>query len=98
MPLIRLVLQPSYYEGIAIIPWILIGQLFFGVYYSLSLWYKLTDKTYWGIILSILGLGINSVMNFVLIPRYGFMGAAYSTFVGYLVMSPLTSWDRNFTL
>ena len=86
MPLIRLVLQPSYYEGIAIIPWILIGQLFFGVYYSLSLWYKLTDKTYWGIILSILGLGINSVMNFVLIPRYGFMGAAYSTFVGYLVM------------
>lgn len=90
MPLLRLFLPESYYEGTAIIPWILIGQLFFGVYYSLSLWYKLTDRTYWGIIMSAIGLTVNTSMNFILIPRMGYMGAAWSTFVGYAVMMVVT--------
>ncbi len=90
MPLLRLFLPESYYDGIAIIPWILIGQLFFGVYYSLSLWYKLTDRTYWGIIMSAIGLGVNTLLNFLLIPGMGYMGAAISTFVGYAVMMVLT--------
>lgn len=86
MPLLRLFLPESYYDGTAIIPWILIGQLFFGVYYSLSLWYKLTDRTYWGIIMSAIGLAVNTGFNFYLIPRMGYMGAAISTFIGYTVM------------
>lgn len=90
MPLLRLFLPQSYYEGTAIIPWILIGQLFFGVYYSLSLWYKLTDRTYWGIIMSAIGLTVNTLMNFLLIPRFGYIGAAWSTFVGYAVMMIVT--------
>ncbi len=90
MPILRLFLPESYYEGTAIIPWILIGQLFFGVYYSLSLWYKLTDRTYWGIIMSAIGLSVNTALNFLLIPRMGYMGAAISTFVGYAVMMILT--------
>lgn len=91
MPLLRLFLPESYYAGTAIIPWILVGQLFFGVYYSMSLWYKLTDRTYWGIIMSAIGLAVNTALNFVLIPRMGYMGAAISTFVGYAVMM-LTSY------
>lgn len=90
MPLIRLILPESYYAGTAIIPWILIGQLFFGVYYSLSLWYKLTDRTYWGIIMSAIGLSVNTALNFMLIPRMGYMGAAWSTFAGYAVMMVFT--------
>lgn len=90
MPALRLVLPPDYYDGTAIIPWILIGQLFFGVYYSLSLWYKLTDRTYWGIIMSVIGLAVNTGLNFLLIPRLGYMGAAWSTFAGYAVMMMLT--------
>lgn len=90
MPLLRLFLPESYYEGTAIIPWILIGQLFFGVYYSLSLWYKLTDRTYWGIIMSAIGLTVNTLMNFLLIPRFGYIGAAWSTFAGYAVMMIVT--------
>ena len=65
MPLLRNFLPQSYFEGTAIIPWILIGQLFFGVYYSISLWYKLTDRTYWGIIMSTIGLAVNTALNFV---------------------------------
>lgn len=86
LPLLKFILTESYYEGMSIIPWILIGQLFFGVYYSLSLWYKVTDRTYWGIILSCIGLTVNVCLNFALIPRIGYMGAAISTFVGYAVM------------
>lgn len=90
MPLIRLILPEDYYAGTVIIPWILIGQLFFGVYYSLSLWYKLTDKTYWGIIMSAIGLAVNTALNFILIPRAGYIGAAWSTFAGYAVMMMVT--------
>lgn len=90
MPLLRLILPESYYEGTAIIPWILIGQLFFGVYYSLSLWYKLTDRTYWGIIMSAIGLAVNTALNFILIPQMGYIGAAWSTFAGYAVMMMVT--------
>lgn len=86
MPLLKHFLPESYYEGTSIIPWILVGQLFFGVYYSISLWYKLTDKTYWGIIMSAIGLAINTVLNFILIPQMGYIGAAISTFVGYAAM------------
>lgn len=90
MPLLRNFLPQSYFEGTAIIPWILIGQLFFGVYYSISLWYKLTDRTYWGIIMSTIGLAVNTALNFILIPRMGYLGAAISTFVGYAVMMTTT--------
>ncbi len=90
MPLLRHILPESYYEGTAIIPWILIGQLFFGVYYSLSLWYKVTDRTYWGIIMSVIGLAVNTLMNFILIPRMGYIGAAWSTFAGYAIMMLVT--------
>ncbi len=90
MPLLRRILPADYYDGTSIIPWILVGQLFFGVYYSLSLWYKLTDRTYWGIIMSIVGLAVNTCLNFILIPRVGYIGAAWSTFAGYAVMMLLT--------
>lgn len=89
-PLIFKIIEQSYWEGKVILPYILIGQLFFGVYYSLSLWYKVTDRTYWGIIMSAIGLTVNTVMNFILIPRIGYLGAAVSTFVGYTVMMALT--------
>lgn len=85
-PLIYLILPQSYAEGYVILPYILIGQLFFGVYYSLSLWYKVTDRTYWGIIMSAIGLIVNTLMNYLLIPQMGYMGAAVSTLVGYFVM------------
>ena len=92
-PLIVLfgILTPEYYEGMVVIPLILIGQLFFGVYYSLSMWYKVIDKTYFGVLMSILGLLVNTCLNFILIPRLGYYGAAISTLVGYFVMM-LTSF------
>lgn len=87
IPLIdRFILVESYWRGNVVIPVVLIGQLFFGVYYSLSMWYKKIDKTYFGLIMSVVGLSVNAALNYLLIPTYGFMGAAVSSLVGYAVM------------
>lgn len=90
LPLLKLLLPADYHQGLVIIPWILIGQLFYGVYYSMSLWYKLTDRTWWGMVMSGVGLAVNTALNFILIPRLGYPGAAISTFAGYSVMMLLS--------
>lgn len=90
MPAVQLILPSDYHEGVRVIPWILLGQLFYGVYYSMSLWYKVTDATWWGMVMSGVGLLVNTVLNCLLIPRLGYYGAALSTFVGYAVMMVLS--------
>ncbi|MCF0126682.1 MAG: polysaccharide biosynthesis C-terminal domain-containing protein [Clostridia bacterium] len=86
LPFISLFLTSSYLEGNIVIPIILLSQLLFGIYYNLSIWYKLTDKTYFGIIFSCSGLLVNIVVNFYLIPIYGYVGAAISSLISYFVM------------
>jgi O-antigen/teichoic acid export membrane protein len=95
MPLVNIILTPEYYEGNKIIPFILLGQLFFGIYYSFSIWYKVTDRTYYGILMSFCGLVVNIILLLVLVPVMGYMGAAISTFVGYLVMMLMSYFLGN---
>lgn len=91
VPLVnQFILKPDYVRGNVIIPYVLIGQLFFGVYYSLSMWYKKIDKTYFGIIMSTVGLVVNIILNIVLVPQYGIIGAAISSLCGYFVMMMLS--------
>ena len=80
------VIDSSYEEGSVIIPVILVAELFYGVYYSLSMWYKMIDRTEFGVLMSGVGLAVNCGLLFLLTPRYGIMGAAVSVLVGYLVM------------
>ncbi len=95
LPAVNHLLTPEYYEGNKIIPLILLGQLFFGIYYSFSIWYKVTDRTYYGIIMSLCGLIVNTILLLVLVPAMGYMGAAISTFVGYLVMMLMSYFLGN---
>lgn len=78
--------KPAYVEGMCVIPVVMISELLFGVYYNLSIWYKVTDRTYYGLIFSTIGLFVNVVMNCLLIPYYSYYGAALSSFCSYLVM------------
>lgn len=78
--------RESYLTALGIVPWLLGGGLFLGVYFNLSVWYKLTDKTIYGAWTTILGAGITVIANFALIPLMGYMGSAITTFVSYLVM------------
>lgn len=82
--------RPQYYAGIIIVPWVLLANLFQGMYYSLSLWYKLTDKTMYGAYMAITGSVITVTMNFILLPKIGYIGSAYAVFTCFLVMCVLS--------
>lgn len=78
--------QEVYREGLDVVPYLLLGGLFLGVFYNLSVWYKLTDNTKWAAYISITGAIITFFGNWFLIPVYGYMGSAYVTAFSYLVM------------
>jgi O-antigen/teichoic acid export membrane protein len=59
-----------------VVPWLLAGYLFLGVYYNLATWFKLTDKTEYGTWLTLTGAGITIATSFVLVPQIGYMGFA----------------------
>ena len=73
-------------EGIKIVPILLMANLFLGIYYNLSIWYKLTEKTGYGAILAIFGAVITLVLNIILIPKIGFVGSAWATLFCYFSM------------
>ncbi|MFY0601036.1 MAG: oligosaccharide flippase family protein [Cyclobacteriaceae bacterium] len=78
--------QKVYLSALNIVPWLLGGGLFLGIYYNLSVWYKLTDKTAYGAWITIVGALISVILNVVLIPIMGYMGSAITTFVAYFIM------------
>jgi len=86
MDILKYFLAPEYWPGLFVIPVIMIGELFFGIYFNLSLWYKLTDKTYWGAIFSIVGCVVIIAMNILLIPRFGYAACAWASFTGYFLI------------
>jgi len=73
---------PEYFEALGIVPIVLLGELFFAVYFNLSIWYKLTDRTYWGTIFSAIGFVIIIVLNILLIPKYSYWACAWAAFAG----------------
>lgn len=85
-------LGKSYREGRGVIPILMLANLFLGVYYNLSIWYKLVNKTIWGAWLSIIGAVITLVLNLWWIPLspdhliYGYLGSAWATFICYGAM------------
>ena len=61
------------------------AEIFMGIYFNLSFWYKLNDETYWGAIFSFIGCAILFIMNIVFVPKYGYIACAWASFTGYLV-------------
>jgi O-antigen/teichoic acid export membrane protein len=76
----------EYYTALSIVPIILIANLFLGIYNNLSIWYKLTDKTRYGMYISVFGAFITIALLYILIPRIGFIGAAWATLGAYGAM------------
>lgn len=83
-------INPDYWGALIIVPVILLANLFLGIYYNLSIWYKLTDKTRFGMYFSIIGAIITIVLNLWLIPVIGIMGAAYATLIAYASMTVIS--------
>jgi len=79
--------KPEYYGALMIVPVILLANLFLGIYYNLSVWFKLTDKTRYGMYFSLIGAVITIALNLILIPRIGFMASAWATLAAYASMA-----------
>ena len=84
--ILKYFISPNYFSGLKVVPIIMIAEFFFGVFFNLSLWYKLTDKTIWGTWFSLFGLAITVVLNVVLVPRMGYMGCAWAALGCYGAM------------
>lgn len=87
---------PSFWAGLSIVPIILAAKLFLGIFYNLSVWYKLTNKTLYGAIIAIFGSLVTIVLNIVLIPKYGYIGSAWANFACYFSMMVISwYWGRK---
>lgn len=78
--------KPLWVEGLNIVPLLALGNIFLGIYYNLSIWYKLTNRNMTGAVITIVGAAITIVLNILLIPKMHYLGAAIATFCCYLFM------------
>jgi O-antigen/teichoic acid export membrane protein len=76
----------EYWVGLKVVPILLMANIFLGIYYNQSVWYKLTEKTSYGAGLAIFGALITLVLNMVFIPEYGYMASAWATLICYASM------------
>lgn len=79
--------NPEYWSGLEIVPILLLGYLFLGIYYNLTVWFKLTDKTYYGTVIAIGGALITIIANYFLIPVAGYVGSSIATLLCYSSMA-----------
>lgn len=86
--------KPEFMMGLPAIFFLLLANFFFGVYYNLSFWYKFSDRTYWGTLISFVGLVSNAGLNFWLVPQLGMTGSAMALLACYLIMC-LISWYKS---
>jgi len=86
LDIIKFFIGENFRSGLKVVPILLLANLFLGIFFNLSIWYKLTNKTIWGAYLAIFGATITIVLNFWLIPIMGYMGAAWATLICYFVM------------
>ena len=77
---------PSFREGLYIVPYLLIAYLFLGLYYNVSIWYKLSDQTKYGALIAIMGAIITLSLNVLLLGKIGYVASAYAALVCYLFM------------
>lgn len=98
MDILRYIINPDYWEGLKVVPIIMAAEIFMGIYFNLSFWYKLNDETYWGAIFSFVGCALLFVVNILFVPKYGYMACAWASFTGYFIamlMSYVIGQRRN---
>jgi O-antigen/teichoic acid export membrane protein len=90
--------RAEYREGIVVVPILLMANLFLGVYWNLSVWFKLTDKTYYGTYIGGAGAVLTVALNLLLIPVLGYVGCALATLACYFMMAAICWWlgERHF--
>ena len=83
MDLFKYLVGPTYWEGLRVVPIVMMAEIFMGIYFNLSFWYKLNDKTYWGAIMSVIACAVLLAVNILFVPRYGYIACAWGGIAGY---------------
>ena len=83
MDVLKHLIGPDYWEGLKVVPIVMAAEIMMGVYFNLSFWYKLIDKTIWGAWFSGAGCAVLIAVNVIFVPRYGYMACAWAGFAGY---------------
>lgn len=86
LDIIKVFIGQNYYAGLSVVPIVMWGELMMGVYFNLSLWYKLVDKTWWGGIISLVGCLFTVLIIVFGVPRWGFMACAWASAISNTVM------------
>ncbi len=98
MDILRYLIAPDYWEGLKVIPLVMAAEIFMGIYFNLSFWYKLNEETYWGAIFSFIGCTVLFTVNIIFIPKYGYMACGCASMAGYftaMLLSYIIGKKRN---
>lgn len=92
-----IVRTPEYLRALGVVPVVLIANVFLGIYYNVSNWYRLTDRTQYGMYSALVGMGLTVGFNLLLVPRFGYMGTAWSMLICYFGMTLITYvWGQKY--
>ena len=83
LDLLRYLIGRDYWEGLKVVPIVMAAEIMMGIYFNLSFWYKLIDKTIWGAWFSGIGCAVLIIVNLIFVPIYGYMACAWAGFAGY---------------
>lgn len=83
LDVLKYIIGADYWIGLRVIPIVMAAEIMMGVYFNLSFWYKLIDKTIWGAIFSGIGVAVLLAVNVIFVPKYGYMACAWGGFAGY---------------
>ena len=90
MPVLKYIIGADYREGLGVVPIVMMAEIFMGIYFNLSFWYKLIDKTIYGAWFSLAGCIVLFAVNFIFIPRIGYWACAWGGFAGYFTAMTLS--------
>ncbi|NND78121.1 MAG: polysaccharide biosynthesis protein [Flavobacteriales bacterium] len=79
--------REEYWEGLHIVPIILLAYIALGIYQNHSIWFKLNERTYWGIVFTLIGATVTITLNLIMIPKIGYVGSAWATLACYVSMA-----------
>jgi len=83
LDILKHIIGADYWVGLRVVPIVMAAEIMMGVYFNLSFWYKVIDKTIWGAIFSGIGCAVLLAVNIIFVPRYGYMACAWGGFAGY---------------
>ena len=86
LDIIKYFIGPNFWEGLYIVPLVLLANLMMGIAFNLSMWYKLNDMTRYGAYIALIGAAVTILLNVLLVPRFSYLGAAWGHFGTYIVM------------